>query len=63
MPELLQRTTAMAVFQAKNGMTIKPDCIYVNPPNKELSIRHGTLYLLDPVAPRGLRLPIDRFFQ
>lgn len=62
MEELLQRTTAMAVFQAKNGMKVKPDCIYVNPPNKELSIRQGTLYLLDPVAPRGLRLPIDAFF-
>ncbi|MDP3877445.1 MAG: chemotaxis protein CheB [Methylobacter sp.] len=63
MPELLQRTTAMTVLQAQNRMTIKPDCIYVNPPNKELSIRHGTLYLLDPVAPRGLRLPIDSFFN
>lgn len=62
MPELLQRVTAMTVFQAKNGMKVKPDCVYVNPPNKELSIKHSTLYLLDPVAPRGLRLPIDAFF-
>ena len=62
MPELLQRTTAMTVLQAQNRMKIKPGCIYVNPPNKELSILRGTLYLLDPVAPRGLRLPIDAFF-
>ncbi|MDD4904794.1 MAG: chemotaxis protein CheB [Methylobacter tundripaludum] len=62
MVELLQRTTAMTVLEAKNRMKIKPDCIYINPPNKELSILHGTLYLLDPIAPRGLRLPIDAFF-
>ncbi len=63
MPELLQRATAMTVLEAQNRMDIKPDCIYVNPPNKELSILHATLYLHDPVAPRGLRLPIDAFFH
>ncbi|HEY8097259.1 MAG TPA: chemotaxis protein CheB, partial [Methylobacter sp.] len=63
MPELLQRATAMTVLEAQNHMRIKPDCIYVNPPNKELSILHGRIYLLDPVAPRGLRLPIDTFLS
>lgn len=61
MPELLQRTTGMTVLEAGNRMPIKPDCVYINPPNKELSILHDTLYLLDPVAPHGLRLPIDAF--
>ena len=28
-----------------------------------MSILHGTLHLLDPTAPRGLRLPIDFFFR
>lgn len=63
MPELLQRTTTMEVAQAKNRMKVKPDCVYVIPPNKDLSILHGTLHLLDPVMPRGLRLPIDFFFR
>ncbi|MGZ5076869.1 MAG: chemotaxis protein CheB [Methylobacter sp.] len=62
MPELLQRTTAMTVMEVKNRMKIQPDCVYVTPPNKELSIQHDMLYLLEPVAPRGLRLPIDAFF-
>ena len=61
LPELLQRATPMAVRQAGNRMKIKPDCVYVIPPNKDLSILHDTLYLLDPVAPRGLRLPINSF--
>jgi len=63
MPELLQRTTKMPVMQAKSRMKVKPDCVYVIPPNSDLSILHDSLYLLDPVAPRGLRLPIDFFFR
>lgn len=61
LPELLQRATSMVVKQAGNRMKIKPDCVYVIPPNKDLSILHDTLYLLAPVAARGLRLPIDSF--
>jgi len=61
LPELLQRTTPMVVKQAANRMKIRPDCVYVIPPNKDLSILHDTLYLLDPVAARGLRLPINSF--
>ena len=63
MPELLQRATAMPVVQARNRMKVKPDSVYVIPPNRDLSILHGTLYLLEPVAPRGLHLPIDIFFR
>ena len=63
LPELLQRATPMPVVQAKNRLLVKPDRVYVIPPNKDLSILHERLYLLDPVAPRGLRLPIDFFFR
>lgn len=63
MPELLQRITSMQVAQAKNRMKIKPGCVYVIPPNWDMSILHGALFLLEPVAPRGLRLPIDFFLR
>jgi two-component system CheB/CheR fusion protein len=63
MAELLQRTTAMKVTQVKDRTRVQPDCVYVIPPNKDMSILHGVLHLLDPVAPRGLRLPIDYFFR
>ena len=63
MPELLQRVTAMKVFQVKDRMKVEPNCVYVIPPNKDMSILHGILYLFAPVAPRGLRLPIDFFFR
>ena len=63
MPELLQRITQMAVHQVTDQMKVRPDCVYVIPPNKEMSILHGNLYLLEPAKPRGLRLPIDIFFR
>lgn len=63
MPELLQRATAMKVIQVSDRTTVKPDCVYVIPPNKDMSLLHGVLHLLEPRAPRGLRLPINFFFS
>jgi chemotaxis methyl-accepting protein methylase/PAS domain-containing protein len=63
MPELLQRITEVRVLQAKDGLKVQPDHIYVIPPNKDMSILRGVLHLFDPSAPRGLRLPIDFFFR
>lgn len=63
LPELLQRYTPMKVFQAKENMTVKPNCIYVIPPNTTMSILRGHLHLFEPIETRGLRLPIDFFFR
>ncbi|MDR3579623.1 MAG: chemotaxis protein CheB [Oryzomonas sp.] len=63
MPELLQRATAMEVFQVRDRMRVKPNCVYVIPPNRDMSILHGVLHLFEPTAPRGLRLPIDFFLR
>ena len=63
LPELLQRVTAMPVLQVTDQMPVQPDHVYVIPPNRDLSLLHGQLHLLEPVAPRGLRLPIDFFFR
>jgi two-component system, chemotaxis family, CheB/CheR fusion protein len=63
LPELLQRVTQMKVMQAADGVLVKPDCVYVIPPNKSLSILEGHLHLLVPVESRGLRLPIDLFMK
>ncbi|MBS3776602.1 MAG: PAS domain-containing protein [Bacteroidales bacterium] len=63
LPELLQRSTKMNVYQAKDSMDIKPDCVYVIPPNKSMSILKGVLYLFEPAEARGFRLPVDFFFR
>ena len=61
--ELLRRSTSMPVSQVKDRTRVLPNCVYVIPPNKDMSILHGVLHLLDPSAPRGLRLPIDFFLR
>ena len=63
MPELLQRATKMKVAQVKDRTKVQRDCVYVIPPNRDLSLLRGALYLLEPASPRGLRLPIDSFFR
>ncbi len=63
MPELLQRATGMKVFQVRDRTPVRPDCVYVIPPNRDMTILHGVLHLFDPAAPRGLRLPIDLFLR
>ena len=47
MPELLQRATSMKVIQVKDRTKVRPDCVYVIPPNRDMSILHGVLHLLD----------------
>ncbi|UCV09488.1 chemotaxis protein CheB [Dechloromonas denitrificans] len=63
LPDLLQRFTPMPVTEITDGLRLKPDSVYVIPPNKDLSLLHGKLHLLEPVATRGLRLPIDFFLR
>ena len=63
LPELLQRITNIHVFQVKDRMVVKPNLVYVIPPNKSMSISNGMLHLVDPVEIRGLRLPIDFFMR
>ncbi len=63
MGELLQRATSLKVIQVKDRTTVRPDHVYVIPPNKDMSILHGVLHLLKPTAVRGMRLPIDFFLR
>jgi len=63
MPEILGRHTKMPVVQVEDGMRVRPNCVYVIPPNADLSILHGKLQVLEPATPRAERLPIDLFFR
>ncbi len=63
MPELLQRATSMKVIQVRDHLRVQADCVYVIPPNRDMSILHGILHLFEPAEARGLRLPIDFFFR
>jgi len=63
MPELLQRFTTMKVEQVRDRVQVRPNQVYLIPPNKDLSFFHGVLHLFEPAATHGLRLPIDFFFR
>lgn len=63
MAGILQRTTTMKVSEVSDNTKIEPDCVYVIPPNKSMSMLDGILYLFEPVELNGLRLPIDIFFR
>jgi two-component system, chemotaxis family, CheB/CheR fusion protein len=61
--ELVQRQTRMQVCQVTDQIKVQPNCVYIIPPNSDMALLHGELHLMEPDAPRGLRLPIDFFFR
>jgi two-component system CheB/CheR fusion protein len=63
MAEIIQRFTGMQVLQITDGIKVEPNKVYIIPPNNDLTILQGTLLLLEPVKKKGLRMPIDIFFQ
>jgi two-component system CheB/CheR fusion protein len=42
---------------------VEQNCVYVIPPNAEMSVVNGTLRLKKPAEPRGMRLPINALFS
>ncbi len=63
MTELLRRVTKLEVNEAQGGVKVKPNRVYVIPPNRDMTIFHGTINLETPAKTRGLRMPIDSFFH
>jgi len=61
--ELVSRYTTMPVLEAEDGMRVEAHTVYIIPPNRDMSILHGSLQLFEPTAARGLRLPVDFFFR
>ncbi len=61
--DLLQRDTSMKVVQASENISVQPDCVYVIPPNKNMSIKNNMIHLSDYTVPHNMRLPIDFFFN
>ncbi|MCI0444348.1 PAS domain-containing protein [bacterium] len=61
--ELLTKATKLPVKEVTNGIKVRPNNIYVMPPNTNMLMRDGVLRLDPRTAGRGLHLPIDSFFQ
>ncbi|KIN70976.1 CheBRA [Sulfitobacter noctilucae] len=63
MPELVAAKTKSPVHSVTDGMKVETGHIYLMPPGYEMEISGRTLKLADFESPRGLRRPIDRFFN
>lgn len=63
MAELLARQTTMPVMEAKEGMRVEANRVYIIPPNKYMTISDGVLRLTGPVERRGFQTPIDLFLR
>lgn len=63
LPEILAKSTAMAVREVDDGMRLEPDHVHVVGRGKRVDLREGVLRL-EPALERGASpLPIDTFFR
>ncbi len=63
MVSLLKKYTDLEVTEIEENVEVRPECIYLNPPHKDVIIEDGWLCCGDFVNSSGTRLPIDYFFR
>jgi two-component system CheB/CheR fusion protein len=61
--ELLARKTAMTVIEVSEGLAVKPNHVYVIPPNATMSISSQTLHLCPREESGGMHMPVDTFMR
>ncbi|SNS01720.1 CheR family methyltransferase [Hymenobacter mucosus] len=61
--QIVQGFTALPVLDVEDSVKLRPNHVYIIPPNRDLSVLHGSLYLLTPTQPASQRMPIDFFLQ
>ncbi|MCZ8511412.1 PAS domain-containing protein [Paenibacillus filicis] len=61
MAEQFSKITSMQVIEAEDKMEVRPNCIYLIPPNKNMTIKNRVLQVTDHQQSAGLNLPIDLF--
>ncbi len=63
LPDILRRYTKMKVIQVTDGMAVKPNCVYVTPPDGTMAVLGGVLNLIKPMGIETRQHPIDFFFR
>ena len=61
--ELLSKKAHVPVKVIEDGMTIEEGTVHIIPPGSSLTLDGYTMHLSEFDQPRGLRLPIDSFFE
>ncbi|MDF1754162.1 MAG: PAS domain S-box protein [Verrucomicrobiales bacterium] len=62
LPELIQNSTKMKVVEIKSRRTLKPNHLYISPPQKLLGLKSGAVYIANPDDERQPGT-IDHFFK
>ena len=60
---VIQQKTPMPVLQVTEAVKVKPNHVYVIPPNHQLAFEEDTLRLVAPQQELGRRVTIDLFFR
>ncbi|MEH2068436.1 MAG: chemotaxis protein CheB [Nostoc sp.] len=60
--EILSGITQMPVFEVEDGTVVKPNHVYVIPPNAKMTISEGVLKLSPRQKTRGHFMTVDAFF-
>jgi len=63
LPEILERAIAMPVVQVEDGMVVRPDYVYVIPPNTRMTLERGVLKLTPRQKVHGKYMPIDGLLE
>ncbi|MBD1396365.1 PAS domain-containing protein [Pontibacter sp. JH31] len=63
MAELLSKHTRMQVQEAEDNMFTRPNCVYVLPSGKQLTLQHGRLRLTEKPRSREPNFAVDVFFE
>jgi two-component system, chemotaxis family, CheB/CheR fusion protein len=61
--EILSKATRIPVDEVKEGVKVKPNCVYVIPPGRLLAITGGAFRLTPRSQESGQHLPVDFFMR
>lgn len=63
LPALLQRATSMPVMEARNGMPVEANCVYVIPPNRIIRLAKRRIKLSPRAMDHERHMPVDSFLE
>lgn len=61
--EILSKTTSMQVSEVADKTVVKPDCVYIIPPGKAMSVSQGVLSLVPREDIARQYMPVDFFLE
>lgn len=62
-PEILSRSTKMAVIEVEDGTPVTPNNVFVIPRNCDMTIANGALHITRREQPRSVNTAIDTFMR